>query len=72
MKRAVEEYHIPEDRALSVLRAFDRRRANFYHANTNLAWKEKLGYHMVLDSGKLGLETCAGIIAGVCGSGPDR
>lgn len=65
VKRAVEQYHVPVERAIATLRQFDRRRANFYHANTNLAWKEKMGYHMVLDSGKLGMDTCAGIICGV-------
>ena len=50
-------------RAAATLRQFDRRRANFYHANTNLAWKEKDGYHMVLDSGKLGIGACADLIA---------
>ena len=69
IRRAVEEYGVPADQASAVLRSFDRRRANFYRANTNLAWKEKIGYHMVLDSGKLGPEVCADIIAGVAGQG---
>ncbi len=62
IRRAVEEYGIPEDRAAATLRRFDHRRANYYHANTNLSWKEKAGYHMVLDSGRLGTETCADVI----------
>ena len=63
IKRAVEVYGVPEGQAAATLRQFDRRRANFYHANTNLAWKEKDGYHMVLDSGKLGIGACADLIA---------
>lgn len=66
MKRAIEEYDIPESRAEATIKAFDRRRANFYHSTTGLSWKEKKGYHMVLDSGRLGIETCADIVAGLC------
>lgn len=72
IRRAVEEYHIPQNQAKAVLHRFDRRRANFYHANTNLVWKEKTGYHMVLDSGKLGAQACASLIAHVVEQSRDR
>ena len=62
LRRAVEEYGIPEERAAAVLHQFDHRRSNFYHANTRLTWREREGYHMVLDSGLLGVERCAKIL----------
>lgn len=62
LRRAVEEYHIPEDQAGVVLHRFDHRRSNFYHANTGLNWREREGYHMVLDSGLLGAQRCAKIL----------
>ena len=63
MRRAQEEYGIPEEQAAAVLHKFDHRRSNFYHANTGKSWREREGYHMVLDSGLLGTELCAQILA---------
>ena len=47
LRRAVEEYQVPESQAAAVLHRFDHRRSNFYHANTGLSWREREGYHMV-------------------------
>ena len=58
LRRAVEEYGIPQDQAAW----FDHRRSNFYHANTGLSWREREGYHMVLDSGLLGVELCSQLL----------
>lgn len=62
LRRAVEEYHIPEEQAAAMLHRFDHRRSNFYHANTGLNWREREGYHMVLDSGLLGVDLCAKLL----------
>ncbi len=62
LHRAVEEYGVPQEQAAAVLHRFDHRRSNFYHANTGLTWREREGYHMVLDSGLLGVERCAKIL----------
>ena len=62
LRRAVEEYGIPQDQAASVLHRFDHRRSNFYHANTGRSWREREGYHMVLDSGLLGVELCSQLL----------
>ncbi|MEE0693177.1 MAG: cytidylate kinase-like family protein [Lachnospiraceae bacterium] len=61
-KRAVEVYGIPKSNVENVLKRFDRRRANFYHANTCMSWDDKKGYHLVLDSSHLGIAQCAEII----------
>ena len=58
-KRAVEVYGIPKSNVENVLKRFDRRRANFYHANTCMSWDDKKGYHLVLDSSHLGIAQCA-------------
>ena len=60
--RAVEEYGVQENQAASVLHRFDHRRSNFYHDNTGLNWREREGYHIVLDSGLLGVPRCADIL----------
>ena len=68
MKRAINEYGIPEEDAESVLKKYDKRRSNFYNANSDIKWEDKSGYHICLDSGKLGVEACADMIAGLFNS----
>lgn len=63
VKRAVEDYNISKDEAESVLRKFDKRRSSFYNANSDIKWEEMSGYHICLDSGRLGVEACADVIA---------
>lgn len=62
IERAVNQYGHDEKEALSVLRKFDKRRANFYNVNYNLKWEDKAGYHICLDSGKLGIDNCVRIL----------
>lgn len=62
LRRAAEEYGILEQEAPAVLHRFDHRRSHFYHANTGKAWREREGYHMVLDSGLLGVDLCAKLL----------
>lgn len=62
IRRAVDEYGHDEREAAGILRKFDKRRANFYNVNYNLKWEDKAGYHICLDSGKLGIDKCAQII----------
>ena len=62
IRRAVDEYGHDENEAPTVLRYFDRRRANFYHANYSLKWEDKAGYHLCLDTGRLGVAACAKVL----------
>lgn len=62
LRRAVEEYQVPESQAAAALHRFDHRRSNFYHANTGLSRRDREGYHMVLDSGLLGVDQCAALL----------
>lgn len=61
-KRAVDTYGIPEADADNVLRRFDHKRKNFYGVNTSMRWDDKKGYHMMLDSSRLGIQQCVDII----------
>lgn len=65
--RAMEEYHIPEPKAMEALKRADRRRNSYYKANTGCDWKDSRHYHMVLDSGQLGIDRCVDIIEACCG-----
>ena len=61
-KRARICYGIEEAKVDNVLKRFDRRRANFYSANTCMHWDDKKGYHLVLDSSQLGIPACVDLI----------
>lgn len=63
MKRAVEVYGIEERNVDSTLKRYDRRRANFYRANTGMSWDDKNGYHLVIDSSAVGIEECVNMIS---------
>ena len=65
-QRAMGYYHISPKEVDSTLRRFDRRRANYYRANTKRAWDDQSAYHMMLSSSELGIDTCVDIIAQVC------
>ena len=62
IRRAVDEYGHDENEAPTVLRYFDRRRANFYNATYSLQWEDKAGYHLCLDTGRLGIAACAKVL----------
>lgn len=65
--RAITEYDIEADAVDYVMNRFDKRRANYYRANSDRRWDDFSAYHLLLDSGKLGLEACADIIAMAAG-----
>lgn len=61
-KRAIEQYGIQTQAADSTIAKFDKKRKNYYFANTGKQWSDLNNYEIVLDSGKLGIEACADII----------
>lgn len=63
MEAARTKHNIPEEDIESRLKKYDKKRSLYYNANTNKKWGEKESYDMCLDSGKLGYEMCADIIA---------
>ena len=62
MRRAVEDYNIPADKAESIMKKADRRRETFYNVNTGGIWQDKDQYALCLNSAVLGDELCAEII----------
>lgn len=63
--RVAKDYGIPEEKVESTMRKFDRKRANYYHVNTGKQWRDISSYDVVLDSSKLGIETCVQILLGL-------
>lgn len=61
-KRAVESYGDEPGKIDSLLKRCDKRRNSYYAANTGKRWDDKRGYHIILDSGRLGIDRCVEII----------
>ncbi len=57
------KYNVPEDEVDNRLKKYDKKRGDYYNANTNKKWGRKASYDLCLDSGKLGYEMCAELIA---------
>lgn len=63
LQRAETVYRVPERELENTLKKFDRRRANFYRANTGISWDDKKGYQLLLDSSTIGIGECVNIIS---------
>ena len=61
----MESYGIPEASVDSTGKRNDRRRANYYNANTGRKWDDLKNYDMVLDSGTLGIDGCVAALKGL-------
>ncbi|MBO5094367.1 MAG: cytidylate kinase-like family protein [Lachnospiraceae bacterium] len=47
------------------LKEKDKRRSAYYRFYTEMEWGQAKNYHLCLDSGALGIETCASILVGL-------
>ncbi|MBQ6441681.1 MAG: cytidylate kinase-like family protein [Lachnospiraceae bacterium] len=56
------ELHLNEQKAIELCKKKDKQRASYYNYYTSKKWGEARGYHMTLDSGKLGIEGCTEMI----------
>lgn len=63
-KRIVEDYHIAPERVEATRKRFDKKRANYYSANTTKKWDNAANYDIVLDSGMLGTDGCVSALKG--------
>jgi hypothetical protein len=59
------DYGISKEKADAVRERFDKKRANYYHANTDNKWKDFSNYDVVLDSAILGIDGCAAVLGGL-------
>lgn len=62
-ERIVKMYGEREDAPEKRLRDKDRRRKAYYQFYTDMEWGNAENYHISLDSGVIGIEKCAQIIA---------
>lgn len=62
IKRAIEDYNIPQNKAENMMKKADKRRETFYNVNTGRLWQDKDSYSLCLNSADLGDELCAEMI----------
>lgn len=62
-ERIVKEYGEREETPEQRLKDKDKRRAAYHRFYTNMKWGHAQNYHVCLDSGELGIDRCAEIIA---------
>lgn len=63
VERIISVYGEGEDTAEKRVRNTDKRRSAYYNYYTDLKWGQAENYHVCLDSGELGIDKCAEIIA---------
>ena len=64
-QRIVNEYGIETGNVSRIREKVDKRRRNTFYANTMKKWEAPENYDLILDSGKLGVENCVSILAGL-------
>ena len=60
--RILRVYGEREESPEARLKEKDKRRAAYYRFYTDMKWGDAANYHIALDSGVIGIETCAEII----------
>ena len=62
-KRIVEVYGETGEDPLQRIRDKDKRRKEYYQRYTGKKWGDAANFHITLDSGVLGIDTCVNILA---------
>ncbi|MBR3044734.1 MAG: cytidylate kinase-like family protein [Oscillospiraceae bacterium] len=62
VKRAIEQYDVPPEKAYSIVSRHDKQRRRHYNYYTGLEWGASSNYHLILNTGKLGIETVTSIL----------
>ena len=61
-KRIAADYGIAENQIDLTRRHFDKKRMNYYYANTARKWDDLKNYDIVLDSAVLGIDGCVNML----------
>ena len=62
IERAKERYGLSEKEAAKSIQQTDKYRASYYNMNSNKKWGMKESYHIMLDSGMLGIDGVVDIL----------
>lgn len=63
--RCVSEYNVPKDKAEAEIRRINRNRIHHYEYYTGDKWGEPHHYHLMLNTGSIGLETSCQLVKGL-------
>lgn len=66
IKTVMERYHLSEREAMKSIQQTDKHRAMYYNTNTQHRWGAKESYHLLLDSGYLGIDGTVAAILHCC------
>lgn len=61
-KRIIGDYEIPERDVEKTRKHFDKKRSNYYYANTAKRWDDMKNYDLIMDSAVLGIDGCVNIL----------
>lgn len=61
-KRIIEDYAIPECDVEKTKKYFDKKRANYFFANTAKRWDDMNNYDVILDSAVLDIDGCVNVL----------
>lgn len=64
-RRIETDYGISRADVESTKKRFDKKRSNYYYANTTLKWENLRNYDIVLDSAVLGTRGCVDLLKGI-------
>ena len=62
IKRAVQEYGVPEDSVKKLMKDTDKARANYYSYHTGRKWGDHVNYNLFIDSGYIEIEDIVDLI----------
>ena len=62
IKRAVQEYGVPEDSVKKLMKDTDKARANYYSYHTGRKWGDHVNYNLSIDSGYIEIEDIVDLI----------
>lgn len=62
-QRIMDTYNISKELIDANIKKFDKKRSNYYYANTGRHWEDMKNYDIVLDSGTIGVDGCVKILS---------
>ena len=62
IKTVSKRLNLTENKAKDVIQKTDKQRSSYYNYYTSKKWGDSTGYHLTLDSGKLGIDGCVDMI----------
>ena len=62
IKRAVEEYDVPEKDVKKIMHDTDKARANYYNYHTGRKWGDPVNYNLCIDTGYIGIDDIVDLI----------